>query len=188
MKLCTICNKQPQMDTVVRCESCQGLFNQLRTLDPAPRAGTTERRLAPTAAQLRAVIAGGSPAATPRTTLNKAKHPVTKGKKKTLHPKRAEAYRLLREADADESKDSSGYLYAISDGSAVKLGKSAAHPSTRLAALQTGNPRRLKLIGLKKVNNRHTAEAAMHAKYIKNNILGEWFELNSWMAMDFDAP
>src|SRR5262245_44306317 len=37
-------------------------------------------------------------------------------------------------------------LYAITDGLAVKVGKSDGHPVMRLRTLQTGNPRELQLL------------------------------------------
>lgn len=174
MRKCTICGENPQMETVVRCESCQNLFNQLRELDPSAQSG--ERRLAPTASQLRQVVQGMTPRAVRRVTVKKARHVAApKRDKKPLHPKRAEAYRLLREADADESKDASGYVYLISDGTAYKIGQSAAHPQTRLKSLQTGNPRLLVLLGHHRVADRHAEESKLHTKHIKHNILGEWF-------------
>jgi hypothetical protein len=105
--------------------------------------------------------------------------------KKVTHPKRAEAYRLLAEAAADEGNDPSGYVYCISDGTAMKLGKSADHPQNRLKGLQTGNPRMLSLMGFKQVPDRTAAEAALHAKYHDTNILGEWFDFDKRILKEF---
>lgn len=94
------------------------------------------------------------------------------------HPKRQEAMRLLREARADEKETAAGYVYCIGEEGhdfAVKIGKSAAHPQSRLAGLQTGNPRKLVLLGFIKSKDRHKAEARLHKRFIKANILQEWF-------------
>lgn len=119
----------------------------------------------------------GAPSAT-QITLNSADHaPAPRGPQQPIHPKRAEAYRLLREATADEEKTAEGYVYLITDGTAYKIGQSSAHPNTRLKGLQTGNPRSLSLLSFMEVPDRHATETALHAKYIKvqGKCVGEWF-------------
>lgn len=80
------------------------------------------------------------------------------------------------------SAQTTGYVYAITDGTAVKLGKSADHPTLRLATLQTGNPRRLRLvaytIGLK--------EQVVHKLFRRDRLLGEWFRITARL-LDFIA-
>lgn len=127
------------------------------------------------------VNSGAAPAAT---TLKSAGHKSAK-RNRPSHPKRVEAYRLLREANADEGDDPSGYVYLISDGTAFKIGKSADDPQNRLKGLQTGNPRLLILLGSKHVPDRAAAEAALHAKFHRYNILGEWFMRNVAILEEF---
>lgn len=107
---------------------------------------------------------------------------------RSQHPKRIEANRLLREAAADESGDTAGYVYCVGETGtryAVKIGKSRTHPRYRLNGLQTGNPRKLKLLGFTKVPNRHEAETALHVKYAGLNLLGEWFRLTPEVLSEF---
>lgn len=118
-------------------------------------------------------------------TLKTANHGTVTGRLQTTHPKRAEAYRLLREAKADEGDNPAGYVYCITDGTKVKLGKSADHPQNRLKGLQTGNPRLLSLLGFKQVEDRHAAEATLHARHIDANVLGEWFEPTAAILKEF---
>jgi hypothetical protein len=69
-------------------------------------------------------------------------------------------------------------VYAIIEGvdgaRAVKLGKSAGHPSQRLATLQTGNPRPLRLLAY----TRHLSERAVHLRWRSLRASGEWFNLD----------
>jgi hypothetical protein len=68
-------------------------------------------------------------------------------------------------------------VYAIierSESKAVKLGKSAGHPSQRLAELQTGNPRPLVLLAY----TRHLSERAVHLRWRALRENGEWFRLD----------
>ena len=80
-------------------------------------------------------------------------------------------------------------MYAISDGVAVKVGKSAAHPMTRLRELQVGNPNVLELLAYSVT----TTEAAAHRRLAGSRIRGEWFALTPavrrWvMGLDWLAP
>lgn len=64
--------------------------------------------------------------------------------------------------------------YIISDGSACKIGTSAA-PEHRLAELQTGNPRPMSLLGVLP-GGQHT-EKVLHRWLKEKRISGEWFGL-----------
>ncbi len=78
-----------------------------------------------------------------------------------------------------------GYVYAITEegcGEFVKLGYSV-NPAKRVAELQTGNPRKLVLLGFKK--GTPADERALHAKYIKANVLQEWFKVEPSMSAEF---
>ena len=68
-----------------------------------------------------------------------------------------------------------GYVYLISDGTALKLGKTTTHPTQRIGSLQTGNPRLLTLLAYIEVEDVHAVELALHQKFISFNLLGEWF-------------
>jgi hypothetical protein len=95
------------------------------------------------------------------------------------------AYQLLKEAAAEENTDMTGYVYCISDGTAMKLGMSIGHPQNRLKSLQTGNPRLLTLLAFKQVPDRMTAEMELHVKYKETNLLGEWFAYDEAILKEF---
>lgn len=99
--------------------------------------------------------------------------------------KRAQAYQLLKEAAQEESTDLTGYVYCISDGTAMKIGMSIGHPQNRLKSLQTGNPRLLTLLAFKEVPDRIAAEIELHLKYQATNILGEWFKYDKRILKEF---
>lgn len=100
-------------------------------------------------------------------------------------PKRQEAYRLLREARAEEA-DENGYVYCVGEvgyRNAVKVGFST-DPFYRLGTLQTGNPRKLVLLGY--IDGRRSDESALHAEFIKDNILQEWFRPTAELLSRFE--
>ncbi len=99
--------------------------------------------------------------------LKQAAHAAAPKSTRPTHPKRTEAYRLLREAASEEGNDLTGYVYLISDGEYVKIGQSAGHPQGRLVALQT-------------------LEARMHQRFWLWNVLGEWFKPTLPMLEEFD--
>lgn len=66
-------------------------------------------------------------------------------------------------------------VYFISDGLLVKIGYTDGLPLTRLAELQTGNGRVLKLIGAI-LGDRNT-EKHLHSKFAVYRQSGEWFDL-----------
>ncbi len=174
----------------VRCDYCQKLFNTLRSSIPRHQRdsyATKETRRAPTAKELREALAALRGGEVP-IRLKKANHAPAPARPHTVtHPKRTEAYRLLREAMADEQYTAEGYVYLISDGTAYKIGQSALHPQTRLKGLQTGNPRLLTLVNYREVSDRHAEEARLHVKFIKHNLLGEWFKPSTDIYREFDA-
>jgi hypothetical protein len=67
--------------------------------------------------------------------------------------------------------DGATFTYAITDGSAVKIGKSASHPILRLRELQVGNPRPLRLVGY----SVSTSEAEAHRRLRDALLRGEWY-------------
>jgi hypothetical protein len=111
-------------------------------------------------------------------TLKSHGHKRPKRSKKSAHPKRVEANKLLAEAIADESADKSGWVYCIGEKGTnrfLKVGKCAGEPMDRLIGMQTGNPRTLYIAGAYWVEDRHAEEARLHAKFIHLNHAGEWF-------------
>jgi hypothetical protein len=66
-----------------------------------------------------------------------------------------------------------GYVYFISDGAATKIGI-ATSPRQRLNDLQTGHPRRLKLVHAIETNNPRRLEKWLHDKYAASRLAGEW--------------
>ncbi len=81
-----------------------------------------------------------------------------------------------------------GYVYLITehfDGGAlryVKIGYSV-NPRKRVAELQTGNPR--KLILLYAMPGTEEDERRLHTKYIKANVMQEWFRVTPELICEF---
>jgi hypothetical protein len=79
-------------------------------------------------------------------------------------------------------------VYALWDGTAVKVGKCSGHPHERLKDLQTGNPRVLVLLAY----TTHLGEKAAHRRLGRWHLRGEWFrpaagvlaELGNWDWVD----
>jgi len=63
------------------------------------------------------------------------------------------------------------YVYFISDGTAIKIGKTD-NPKGRLQSLQVGNPRELFLLGTSPL----LTEEEVHTLFKNIRIRGEWFE------------
>lgn len=114
--------------------------------------------------------------------LNKAGHVRVREPKEQTEERKA-AYRVLRETV--EERGSAGFVYCISDGTALKIGKTSNHPSNRVAELQTGNPRLLKLLAYVEADNVVVAELEMHRKFSHLNVLGEWFSHDEVILVEF---
>jgi hypothetical protein len=65
------------------------------------------------------------------------------------------------------------FVYALTDGEAVKVGKSRTHPRTRMEALQTGSSRELVLLAY----DARLSEREAHRKLHRHRRRGEWFDL-----------
>lgn len=65
-------------------------------------------------------------------------------------------------------------VYALTDGSSVKIGKSTGHPIRRLKSLSTGNPRPLRLLAY----TAGTTESAVHKQLHRYRTRGEWFSIS----------
>lgn len=81
-----------------------------------------------------------------------------------------ELLRRLRERKQD--RQGCVYLVGIEGDAPVKIGYSV-DPEARLGEMQTGNPRPLKLLAT--LPGDLERERSLHARYIKHNLLGEWF-------------
>jgi hypothetical protein len=88
-----------------------------------------------------------------------------------------------------------GFVYALWDGSAIKVGSSKEHPRSRLSTLQTGNPRYLRLVAYRLVEDGKSpseVERQTHRRLWHSHLRGEWFrvtprvmaELNEWDWID----
>ncbi len=72
---------------------------------------------------------------------------------------------------------SSGFVYLIGCGRHVKIGTTNGDARARLAFLQIGNPKELKLLKVFRSEHPTYAEDRLHAMYAKHYTRGEWFEL-----------
>src|SRR5690606_2168337 len=64
-------------------------------------------------------------------------------------------------------------VYFIRDeGGPIKIGKTRGPVESRLASLQTGNPRRLTLLA----TTRAYSERELHSRFWEERIAGEWFK------------
>ena len=94
---------------------------------------------------------------------------------------------VLRDARG-QRKGNQGYVYCIVEENEhpfrpyCKIGFST-NPEARVAELQTGNPRKLSLLGT--IPGTVEDEAAMHQRYIHHNVLQEWFELTPMIRYEF---
>ncbi len=66
---------------------------------------------------------------------------------------------------------SESYVYAITDGTAIKIGV-ARHPHKRIKALSTGNALRLRLLGY--FSGGFELEKQIHSQFEKIRHNGEW--------------
>jgi hypothetical protein len=64
-------------------------------------------------------------------------------------------------------------VYAITDFTSIKIGKSVGHPVLRLGILQVGNPRELRLLAW----TLGLSEADAHRRLRSALVRGEWFRL-----------
>src|SRR5262249_4639853 len=79
---------------------------------------------------------------------------------------------LPRLASHLEACDS--FTYAIWDGETIKIGKSCSHPVQRLADLQVGNPRVLRLVAYSAV----WTEQQAHRRLSAWKLRGEWHRVS----------
>ena len=65
----------------------------------------------------------------------------------------------------------------------IKIGISK-NPAQRLKNLQTGNSRKLALMGWIDSENDRILEKEFHQKYSEFNVIGEWFEINHEIVLE----
>lgn len=104
-------------------------------------------------------------------------------------PEYEAALGVIRDRTA-QRKGKQGYVYLIVEdipGGGLEYGKIgfSTNPRKRVAELQTGNPRPLRLHLMKP--GTEADEGALHRKYIKDNILQEWFRLTKPLLLEWDA-
>lgn len=81
--------------------------------------------------------------------------------------------------EAQNIKNKKGFIYLVTDGEFTKIGGTSYNPSKRLLELQTGNARKLNLIGYYPCNYVNITEKTIHKDYKDSNELNEWFRLNT---------
>jgi hypothetical protein len=99
------------------------------------------------------------------------------------------AYGMIRDFRAQQS-GKPGYVYLIIEehpGGALVYGKIgfSTNPQKRVAELQTGNPRTLRLYCAKR--GTLDDELALHRRHIDKNVLQEWFRLDPALLLEWDA-
>jgi hypothetical protein len=147
------------------------------------------RRTALEAAQDYCNYINGSSAATPATpALKRAGH--AKAKRKPITKAQQVALDILRDARAKPRTMGWVYLviedpeWVLSLRSVGKIGwTSKSPPEARLNDYQAGNPRKLVMVG--SIKGTKKREANLHAKYIRDNVLGEWFRLSDALLAEF---
>jgi hypothetical protein len=77
-------------------------------------------------------------------------------------------------------------IYFISDGEYVKIGYTNGNPLERLASLQTGNARLLKV--LHTMPGSLSEEQALHQRFHHLRACGEWFELTDEIQQFIGTP
>jgi hypothetical protein len=160
-----------------RCKSCMKLRDSL-----------TKKGQKPTEEELKKAVQGGA-VASPPVLLNTPGHKVRTPRNPDDLTDAEKQLRAAQRAVAKERgsrEETEGYVYCIAQAaesdSAVKIGW-AEDPDLRLGALQPGNPNELYVVG--RVRGFLRDERAMHAKYIDQNILGEWFRPTPELLLEF---
>ena len=73
--------------------------------------------------------------------------------------------------------DDKGNIYLVTDGENVKIGATTYNIEKRLIELQTGNAKKLTVIGFYEVQNKLSTEKHLHNLFSEKNVLNEWFKL-----------
>jgi hypothetical protein len=146
------------------------------------------RATAEEAAQDYCDFVNGNPGASaPAPSLVSAGH---KGRRPRLpdDPEVQAALGVIKDARGEQAGNQ-GYVYCINEEHPgggmryVKIGFST-NPQARVAELQTGNPRPLRLHCMKEGTK--VDEARIQQKYIDQNVLQEWFRPSKELLLEFD--
>ncbi len=74
----------------------------------------------------------------------------------------------------------SGYVYVITDGTErYKIGFTSSSVESRMANMQTANPRKLSIVCYITTDNYKELEKELHGMFDSKRIVGEWFSLDS---------
>lgn len=92
------------------------------------------------------------------------------------------AWGVIRDFKA-QREGRQGYIYLITDSEYVKIGYSV-NPKKRVAELQTGNARLLRLLAT--IEGTPQDERDLHIQFIEHNVLQEWFEIEDSILSHFD--
>lgn len=76
-----------------------------------------------------------------------------------------------------------GFVYLMTDGSAVKIGKSA-DLGKRISQIQTGNPNEIILLQAIETDDMARVERSLHEWFKKYRMRGEWFDLLPHFGLD----
>lgn len=94
-------------------------------------------------------------------------------------PDFVEIYLKDRNKERDFEKKSKWFVYFVTDGEYVKIGK-GSDTNDRISQLQTGNPRKITLMFKIYLNNKDDAydlEGYLHNTYSQYQAVGEWFDI-----------
>lgn len=72
-----------------------------------------------------------------------------------------------------EGEDSVYFISDMSDDGPIKVGMTKGNPFARMAELQTGNPRRLRILGV--MRGDADLERLFHRLFARGRLSGEWF-------------
>ncbi len=78
-------------------------------------------------------------------------------------------------------------IYFITDGEYLKIGFTESNIEARIANLQVGNARKLKLVGL--IDGGRESETVLHRVFYELNVGGEWFLYdfkNAWASQEHE--
>lgn len=85
------------------------------------------------------------------------------------------------------NSDANGVVYLIKSPShpdLLKIGMSKDCGSTRLRSMQTGNPDQLTLVRQWNTNDPRALETALHRKFDRRRVQGEWFRVTEQEVTD----
>lgn len=88
----------------------------------------------------------------------------------------AAARRFLARGRGEILPEDGGLVYLISDGRHLKIGRTSRYPTQRLKDLQTSSRYDLEIIACFWSDECARTERALHDRFSRHRIRGEWFE------------